>query len=57
MMKKSNITPEEEVEILKQILISQVGYKKAQDLYECTIHHYDPLQYAVNKAIQELEKR
>ena len=56
-MKKSNISPEEEVEILKQILISQVGYKKAQDLYNATCHHYDPIEYAVKKATEELEKR
>ena len=56
-MKKCNLTPEEEIEILNQILISQVGYKKAQDLYNATIHHYDPIEYAVKKATEELEKR
>lgn len=54
---KYRITEEEEKEIWKQLLISKVGYKEAQDLYEAALRHYDPIQYAVIKATEQLEIR
>lgn len=57
MKNKYNISLEEELEIYKQLLIHSVGYKQAQDLYEAAVRNYNPLEYAVNKAKQELETR
>lgn len=56
-MKNYKITPEEELEIYKQLLIHSVGYKKAQDLHDAALRHYDPIQYAVKQANMELETR
>jgi len=54
---KYRITEEEEKKKRKQLLISKVGYKKAHDLYEAPLRHYDPIQYAVIKATEQLEIR
>lgn len=51
------ITEAEKFEILKQILIDQVGYQKAQALYETAIEFYNPIRYAVRKTKESLEKR
>ena len=50
-------TEAEKTEIFKQLLIQEVGYKQAQDLYEAALECYNPIRYAVQKAQQELEKR
>lgn len=57
MKKNYNISVEEELEIYKQLLIHSVGYKQAQDLHEAALRNYNPLEYAVQKAQQELETR
>ncbi|MEE3443245.1 MAG: hypothetical protein VZQ49_00160 [Methanobrevibacter sp.] len=54
---KYKITTEEDLEIWKQLLIHTVGYKEANDLHDAAIRNYDPVEYAVNKAKQELETR
>lgn len=51
------ISLEEDLEIYKQLLIHSVGYKQAQELHEAALRNYNPLEYAVNKAKQELETR
>lgn len=57
MKNNYKISIEEDLEIYKQLLIHSVGYKQAQDLHEAAIRNYDPVEYAVNKAKQELETR
>lgn len=50
-------TEAEKTEIFKQLLIQEVGYKQAQDLYEAACENYNPIEYAVQKARNNLEKR
>ena len=50
-------TEAEKTEIFRQLLIQEVGYKKAKDLYEAACENYNPIEYAVQKARKELEKR
>ena len=50
-------TEAEKTEIFKQLLIQEVGYKQAQDLYEAALYCYNPIRYAVLKTIESLEKR
>ena len=57
MKNNYKISIEEDLEIYKQLIIHSVGYKQAQDLHEAAIRNYDPVEYAVNKAKQELETR
>lgn len=56
-MKKYNLTTEEELEIYKQLLIHSIGYKEAEDLYDAAVRNYNPLEYAIQKATKEFEKR
>lgn len=51
------MSQEEKTEIFRALLIQEVGYKKAQDLYEAACKNYNPIEYAVQKANKELEKR
>ena len=57
MKNNYKITTEEELEIYKQLLIHSVGYKQAQDLHEAALRNYNPLEYAVLKTKESLEKR
>ena len=50
-------TDEEKKHILMALLEQEIGYKKAHDLYEKAIEDYNPIQYAVLKAKNNLEKR
>lgn len=50
-------TEAEKTEIFKQLLIQEVGYKQAQDLYEAALECYNPIRYAVLKTKESLEKR
>lgn len=52
-----NPTEAEKTEIFKQLLIQEVGYKQAQDLYEAALEFYNPIRYAVVKTKESLEKR
>lgn len=57
MKNNYKISIEEDLEIYKQLLIHSVGYKQAQDLHEAALRNYNPYEYAVLKAEQELETR
>ena len=50
-------TEAEKTEIFRQLLIQEVGYKQAQDLYEAALECYNPIRYAVLKTKESLEKR
>ena len=51
------ITEEEKNAMLMKLLEQEVGYNKAHELFEAACDNYDPIEYAVNKAKQELETR
>ena len=50
-------TEEVKTEIWKQLLINQVGYKKAMDLYDKVMTDFNPVEYAVQRAKETVEKR
>ena len=43
--------------MLIKLLEQECGYKKAHDLIEATYDAYDPIEYAVKKATNNLEIR
>ena len=51
------ITEEEKNAMLIKLLEQECGYKKAHDLIEATYDAYDPIEYAVKKATNNLEFR
>lgn len=51
------MSQEEKTELFRALLIQEVGYKKAQDLYEAACENYNPIEYAVLKTKESLEKR
>lgn len=51
------ITEEEKNAMLIKLLEQECGYKKAHDLIEATYDAYDPIEYAVKKATNNLEIR
>ncbi len=58
MMKNNYVmSQEEKTELFRALLIQEVGYKKAQDLYGAACENYNPIEYAVKKANKELETR
>lgn len=57
MKRKSNISEEEKFEILLKLCENEIGYKKTHDFLDKALEGYDPIEYAVNRATQELEKR
>lgn len=51
------ITDTEKYAIASALLIQELGYKKACDLLDAAFDAYDPIQYAVKKARNDIEKR
>jgi len=51
------ITEEEKNAMLIKLLEQECGYKKAHDLIDATYEAYDPIEYAVRKAANNLEIR
>jgi hypothetical protein len=51
------ITEEEKNAMLIKLLEQECGYKKAHDLIDATYDAYDPIEYAVKKATNNLEIR
>lgn len=47
----------EKTELFRQLLINEVGYKRANELYEAALKEYNPIMYAVQKAREDIEKR
>ncbi len=52
-----DISLEEKNAILFEILKQEIGYQKANDLYEAACREYDPVEYAVKKVTKQLETR
>lgn len=52
-----DISLEEKNAILFEILKQELGYQKANDLYEAACDAYNPIEYAVQKVTKQLEKR
>lgn len=51
------LSEEEKKSILFHILAEEVGYKKACDLYDKAKEAYNPIEYAVKYALNQLETR
>ena len=50
-------TDEEKKHMLMALLEQEIGYKRAHDLYDKAMEEYNPIEYAVQKARNNLEKR
>ena len=51
------LTDTEKNAILFALLKQEIGYKKASDLYDAALKHFSPIEYAVKKARNDIEKR
>lgn len=51
------LSVEEEKSILFHLLAEEIGYKKACDLYDKVREAYNPIEYAIKYATNQLEKR
>ena len=56
-MKTKDISLEEKYNILLKFCEKQNGYKKTHDFLDKVFEDYSPIEYAVQKAQQELETR
>ncbi len=57
MINDYKLSIEEEKSILFHLLAEEIGYKKASDLYEKAKESYNPIEYAIKYATNQLEKR
>lgn len=56
-MNTKDISLEEKYNILLKFCEKQNGYKKTHDFLDKVFEDYSPIEYAVQKATKELEKR